>query len=823
MKQISKYFFSLMVGAVLAATVGAGATQAASIASGSVIKGSSTALYYLAADGKRYVFPNDKAYFSWYTDFSGVQKVSDSVLASYPLGGNVTYRPGTQLVKIQSDPKVYAVDEGGVLRWVNSESAAIAIFGSNWNKRVDDIADAFFINYTVGSPVSSAGDYNPSSLASADSNVNADRSFRAGQSNSSTNANTNTNNNANPPATSGAGTVTLSLSPYSSTLGNGQTTTVTASGNDNNGISSISIHVSSNGTLVKTCNVSGSVASSTCLMSLYSNDYTNGSSLSIYAQMTDRGGNTATSATTTLSVQNNVTNVTGSVALALSPYVSTIASGQSTTATATAYDAGGISSMGIYVNGALAQTCPVSNYPTSNSCVTTIYGGSYASGSNVSIYAQITDNYGNTATSTTSTLSVQNSSSNTGTVTLSLSPYATTLASGQSTTVTATASNGNGLASMGIYVNGAQLQTCPVSGYPTSGSCSITLYGSNYLNGQVVPVYAQATDRNGNISVSPTSTLTAQAVNGSGSSYVLLSLSPYATTLTSNQSTTVTATASSGNGIASIGIYANGALIQSCPLSGYPSMSSCSGTLYAASYTGGQTVNVYAQLVDRYGVAANSATSSVAVQSNSASSTATLTVSLSPYSSTLASGQTTTANASGYNGSGLTSINLYVNGALAQNCGFTTFTASANCSKTLSGSDYGNGTTVSVYAQMTDTYGNVTASSTSTLTVQNTNSSGSAGSVSLSLSPYATNLPNNQSTIVTANATDADGIASISLYANGALLGSPCPLSNNPTSGSCAYSLYGGNYQNGSTVTITAQETDRNGIVATSATSYLVI
>ena len=720
MNQTNKFFFSLVIGAVLAATVGVGATQAASIASGSVIKGSSAALYYLAADGKRYVFPNDKAYRSWYTDFSGVQKISDAVLASYPLGGNVTYRPGTQLVKIQSDPKVYAVDKGGVLRWVNSESAAIAIFGSNWNKRVDDIADAFFINYTVGSPISSAGDYNPSALASADANFNADRSFRTGQANSATNTNantnTNTNTNTNPTASSGAGTVTLSLSPYSSTLGNGQSTTVTASGSNNNGIASITIHVSSNGSLVKTCNVSGSLANSTCLMSLYSNDYTSGSTLSIYAQMTDRNGNVATSTTTTLSIQNNVTNVAGSVALALSPYASTIASGQSTTVTATAYDAAGISSMGIYVNGALAQTCPVANYPVSNTCLTTIYGGNYANNSNISIYAQIADNYGNTVVSTVSTLAVQNTSANAGTVTVSFSPYATTLGNGQSTTVTANASNANGLVSMGIFVSGSLLQTCPVSGYSTAGSCSITLYGSNYANGQSISVYAQSTDRYGNLTVSATSTITVQ--NAAANGYVYVALSPYASTMTNSQSTTVTATASSGNGVANITIYANGSLLQNCPVSGYPTNGTCSVALYGNGYSVGQAV--------------------------------------------------------------------------------------------------------SVSAQMTDRYGNVLTSASSSITVQNAGSTGGTGSITLSFNPYTSTLGTSQATTVTANANDPDGITSISFYVNNVQTGSSCAVTNS-TSATCAVTLYGGNYQSGRTLSITAQSVNRNGRAMTSSASYLVI
>ena len=88
-------------------------------AAGSLIKGSSPAVYYVD-EGKRYVFPNEKVYFSWYQGFDGIATVSDETLASYPIGGNVTYKPGLKLVKIQSDPRVYAVGAGSLLRWIMS-------------------------------------------------------------------------------------------------------------------------------------------------------------------------------------------------------------------------------------------------------------------------------------------------------------------------------------------------------------------------------------------------------------------------------------------------------------------------------------------------------------------------------------------------------------------------------------------------------------------------------------------------------------------------------------------------------------------------------
>jgi hypothetical protein len=121
---------------------------------GTLIKGSLAAVYYCGADGKRYVFVNDKAYFTWYKDFSGVMKISDSALAAITLGGNVTYRPGTRMIKIQSDPRVYAVARDGVLRVIPNEATAAALFGPQWNKMIDDLPDSFFVNYTVGTPLS---------------------------------------------------------------------------------------------------------------------------------------------------------------------------------------------------------------------------------------------------------------------------------------------------------------------------------------------------------------------------------------------------------------------------------------------------------------------------------------------------------------------------------------------------------------------------------------------------------------------------------------------------------------------------------------------
>ncbi|MFZ2804537.1 MAG: invasin domain 3-containing protein [Patescibacteria group bacterium] len=139
-------------------------------ASGSLVKlpddgNSSTqedsAVYYYGKDCMRHAFPNDKVYFSWYPDFNNVTIVSANTLANMTLGSNVTYRPGVKMVKFTTVPKTYAVANGGVLRWVTSESLATSLYGTNWNTKIDDISDAFFANYTFGADISSSSDYNP--------------------------------------------------------------------------------------------------------------------------------------------------------------------------------------------------------------------------------------------------------------------------------------------------------------------------------------------------------------------------------------------------------------------------------------------------------------------------------------------------------------------------------------------------------------------------------------------------------------------------------------------------------------------------------------
>ena len=111
-------------------------------------------IYYVDGHNVRHPFIDLNTYKSWYgDDFSGVMTIPDDFLAQYPLGKNITIRPGTFLVKVPSAPDVYTVASGGVLQKIDNEEIAEKIYGKNWCKRLVDIPEVNFSDYLIGQPI----------------------------------------------------------------------------------------------------------------------------------------------------------------------------------------------------------------------------------------------------------------------------------------------------------------------------------------------------------------------------------------------------------------------------------------------------------------------------------------------------------------------------------------------------------------------------------------------------------------------------------------------------------------------------------------------
>ncbi len=165
--------------AVMPFAASAATVDTQSISPGDLIKGDlQSSVYYFAPDGKRYVFPNEKTYFTWYKDFKTVKTISNKRLSALPLGrSNVTYRPGVKMVKITTDPRTYAVDRGGILRQVSSEQLAQTLYGLNWKDKIDDVPDAFFSNYRIGTEINNSLDYDPAAVQTATTSILQDKGF----------------------------------------------------------------------------------------------------------------------------------------------------------------------------------------------------------------------------------------------------------------------------------------------------------------------------------------------------------------------------------------------------------------------------------------------------------------------------------------------------------------------------------------------------------------------------------------------------------------------------------------------------------------------
>jgi len=123
-----------------------------------LLTGETSELVYLVDEfGLRRPFRTLVSFYSWYEDFNDVQLISDIRLYSIDAGKQVNIRPGTLLVKNNTDPFVFAVEPGGIMRWIQSEDEAIRLYGKEYADRVVDISYAMIRDFELGDPVEIGG------------------------------------------------------------------------------------------------------------------------------------------------------------------------------------------------------------------------------------------------------------------------------------------------------------------------------------------------------------------------------------------------------------------------------------------------------------------------------------------------------------------------------------------------------------------------------------------------------------------------------------------------------------------------------------------
>ena len=117
-------------------------------------------IYYYAADGKRYVFPELSVFKSWFGDYPVDKLAFEDVetMSKSPLGGNVTLRPGT-LLQSPTLLNTFLVVKNGYISPVGDEEILVKYYGADWKKLVVILPDYYFSQYGLGKTIKSVSDF----------------------------------------------------------------------------------------------------------------------------------------------------------------------------------------------------------------------------------------------------------------------------------------------------------------------------------------------------------------------------------------------------------------------------------------------------------------------------------------------------------------------------------------------------------------------------------------------------------------------------------------------------------------------------------------
>jgi hypothetical protein len=262
--------------------------------------------------------------------------------------------------------------------------------------------------------------------------------------------------------------------------------------------------------------------------------------------------------------------------------------------------------------------------------------------------------------------------------------------------------------------------------------------------------------------------------NNNGNASVSLSTTDNRTSYGLNETFTLNAYANDPDGIRRIDLYANNVLVNTCTLSN-STYGNCSSNVIGSNYTSGSmSLPLQAKVTDSSYNTFWSDIKNVQIGSgNNNSYNTTVTISLSPNQTSFQRNQSFTVSANAYDGNGIQKMEIYVNNSLAQTCN-SSYNTSATCSTSVTGSNYGNVTSLPIQVKVTDNSSNVVWSDTTNVQLtdnyNNNNQGNSQINVpgTLSVNSSADNgYTSGQNITFTANGADDNGIQRIELYVNG--------------------------------------------------------
>lgn len=115
---------------------------------GRVVKVKNVPAVYMLVNNKKYWFLNEKVFFQYYQNFSGVEIISAIEMDSYELGGGVLMKKGA-LIKTATSDKVYETGDSGKIRWILNELEAKNLYGNDWATKIQTISEEYFKQYNL--------------------------------------------------------------------------------------------------------------------------------------------------------------------------------------------------------------------------------------------------------------------------------------------------------------------------------------------------------------------------------------------------------------------------------------------------------------------------------------------------------------------------------------------------------------------------------------------------------------------------------------------------------------------------------------------------
>ncbi len=260
-------------------------------------------------------------------------------------------------------------------------------------------------------------------------------------------------------------------SPSDSNLEYNESKTIKASASADDGLQKIEIYA--NGNLIKTCNYSRVYGNQNCEVTIYGSNYNANSTINIYARATDYYGRTDITGTqyiyrNSTGDNNNSNNVYAW--MWLNPSDGTLSRNETLNVNIGAAADDGLQKIEIYANGNLKKTCSFNRSYGNQECQADIYGGDYASGRNISIYARAYDYNGRSTQTESKNVFIDyydnnNNQNNTqGNLTIT-SNRDSGYSSSDQITFTANGSDANGINKIEILVNARIVKTCNNTGY----------------------------------------------------------------------------------------------------------------------------------------------------------------------------------------------------------------------------------------------------------------------------------------------------------------------------------------------------------------------